>query len=191
MKRRRPDGLLFLFRGNNMLRKMRRERQQLDEDECIKILKRNTHGTLALLTPEGYPYALPISYAFDESEGKLIFHSAKEGHKIDSIRNLDRGSFAVVDQDEVIPEKLTTAYRSVIIFGHIEFVCDEKKKDELLEKLSFRYAPNLPLTIVKDEIERTRKTVSVITLSIDHISGKKGKELMRQSDLPALSDGEI
>lgn len=178
MKRRRPDGLLFLFRGNNMLRKMRRERQQLDEDECVKILKRNTHGALALLTPEGYPYALPISYAFDENERKLIFHSAKEGHKIDSIRNLDRGSFAVVDQDVVIPEKLTTAYRSVIIFGHLEFIYDQKKKDELLEKLSFRYAPDLPVTVVKDEIEKMRKIVSVFTLSIDHISGKKGKELM-------------
>lgn len=85
---------------------MRRNRQQLSDEESISILEKATSGTLALLGDNGYPYAVPISYVY--SEGKLFFHSALSGHKIDAIRNCDKTSFCVVDQDEVIPKKYTT-----------------------------------------------------------------------------------
>ena len=38
---------------------------------------------LALLGDNDYPYAVPISYVYDD--GKVYFHSAKNGHKIDAI----------------------------------------------------------------------------------------------------------
>ena len=66
-------------------RNMRRKRQQLSEEESIGILQQATAGTLALLGDNGYPYALPISYVYDD--GKLYFHSAMSGHKVDTIRN--------------------------------------------------------------------------------------------------------
>ncbi len=73
-------------------REMRRKRQQLTKERCIEILKNATSGTLALLGDNGYPYAVPISFVY--SNGKLFFHSALSGHKIDAIRNHDKASFA-------------------------------------------------------------------------------------------------
>ena len=55
-------------------REMRRKRQLLTEEESISILQNATSGTLALLGDNGYPYAVPMSYVYDN--GKLIFHSA-------------------------------------------------------------------------------------------------------------------
>ena len=68
-------------------RAMRRKRQQLSKEESISILQKSTAGTLALLGDGGYPYAVPISYVY--ADGKLYFHSALSGHKVDAIRNCD------------------------------------------------------------------------------------------------------
>ena len=101
-------------------REMRRKRQQLTKERCIEILKNATSGTLALLGDNGYPYAVPISFVY--SNGKLFFHSALSGHKIDAIRNHDKASFCVTERDDVQPEKFTTFFRSVIAFGKIHII---------------------------------------------------------------------
>ena len=92
-------------------REMRRKRQQLSREESVAILQKSTSGTLALLGDDGYPYAVPMSYVYNE--GKLYFHSALTGHKIDAIRKCDKASFCVIEQDDVQPEKYTTFFRSV------------------------------------------------------------------------------
>lgn len=71
-------------------RPMRRKHQQLSEEECIDILNNATSGTLALLGDGGYPYSLPISFVY--ADGKIFFHSALKGHKIDAIRSCDKAS---------------------------------------------------------------------------------------------------
>ena len=109
-------------------RSMRRKRQQLSEAESIEILRKSTSGTLALLGDNGYPYAVPISYVY--ADGKLYFHSALSGHKVDAIRNCDKASFCVIDKDDVQPEKYTTYFRSVIAFGRIHIIEDDQEKLE-------------------------------------------------------------
>ena len=47
---------------------------------------RCTSGTLALSGDCGYSYSLPIDYVYPE--GRLFFHSALNGYKIDAIRRL-------------------------------------------------------------------------------------------------------
>ena len=121
-------------------RAMRRKRQQLSEEESIEILRKATAGTLALLGDGGYPYAVPISYVY--ANGKLYFHSALSGHKVDAIRNCDKASFCVIAQDEIQPKKYTTYYRSVIAFGRIYIIEDENEKLATARLLGNRYNPN-------------------------------------------------
>ena len=106
-------------------RAMRRKRQQLSEEESIGILQKATAGTLALLGDGGYPYAVPISYVY--ADGKLYFHSALSGHKVDAIKNCDKASFCVIEKDDVQPAKYTTFFRSVIAFGRIHIIEDEQE----------------------------------------------------------------
>ena len=86
-----------------MFRPMRRSRQALGVDACRDVLARGASGVLAVLGDGGWPYAVPLSYAFDGE--KLYFHCAREGHKLDAIRREARASFCVVDRDEVVPEE--------------------------------------------------------------------------------------
>ena len=89
-----------------MFREMRRKLQLLDEKESIALLERGTAGVLALSGDEGYPYAVPISYVYNDS--KIFFHSAVSGHKIDAIKNSDKASFCVIAQDHIVPKEYTT-----------------------------------------------------------------------------------
>ena len=123
-----------------MFPKMRRIRQQLGKQECINILEHGSHGVLAVSGTCGYPYAVPLSYVYEE--GKLFFHCAKAGHKLDAIFRNEKASFCVIGQDKVAPEEYATYFRSVIIFGKIRVLEEEEEKREAIEKLAFRYAPD-------------------------------------------------
>ena len=156
---------------------MRRKRQQLSDEESKEILQNATSGTLALLGDGDYPYAVPISYVF--SEGKLYFHSALSGHKVDAIRGCDRASFCVVAQDDVKPELYTTFFRSVIAFGRIYIVDDEAEKLAAARLLGNRYNPHQDEALQK-ELENGLARMLVIRLDIEHLTGKESIELVGQ-----------
>lgn len=161
-------------------REMRRKRQQLSEEESVGILQRATAGTLALLGDDDYPYAVPISYVYHE--GKLFFHSALTGHKIDAIRKCDKASFCVIDRDDIQPEKYTTFFRSVIAFGRIHIIEDEMEKLETARMLGNRYHPNDDEALQK-EIENGLSRMLAIRFDIEHLTGKEAIELMRQREM--------
>ena len=75
-----------------MFRKMRRFRQQVSEEECIRVVKSQARGVLSMMGEDGYPYGIPMDHWYCESDGKIYFHGAKEGHKIDALKNCDKVS---------------------------------------------------------------------------------------------------
>jgi hypothetical protein len=157
-------------------RKMRRFAQQLSEEECISILQRNTNGILAVQGDGGYPYAVPLSYAF--CDGKIYFHSALQGHKIDALRAEEKCSFCVVDKDQIVPEEFTTYFRSVIIFGKAHII---EEKDEMLKALNLladKYSPEQTVEQRHAEISHGIGRVAIIVLTIEHMTGKQARELM-------------
>ena len=158
-------------------RAMRRKRQQLSEEESVAILKKATAGTLALLGDNDYPYAVPLSYVYHE--GRVYFHSALDGHKVDAIRKCDKASFCVIEQDDVQPEKYTTFFRSVIAFGRIHIIEDEHEKLETARMLGNRYNPNHDEALQK-EIEGGLSRMLMIRFDIEYLTGKEAIELVRQ-----------
>lgn len=159
-----------------MFREMRRHKQLLPKETAVEILERNTSGTLALLGDEGYPYALPISYVY--ADGKLYFHSAKTGHKVDAIKSCDKASFSVIDQDQIVPEKYTTYFRSVIAFGKIRLVEDLDEIYRIATVLAMKYSPDFEEGI-KAEIDSTIKSLAIIELDIEHMTAKEAIELVK------------
>ena len=116
-----------------MFRDMRRKNQLLPQEEAEAILRQGTSGVLSLLGDGGYPYGVPLSYVYHN--GKLYFHCAKAGHKLDAIRREGKCSFCVIDQDQVVAEKYTTLFRSVIAFGQVRVLEDDGEKRAALEAL--------------------------------------------------------
>ena len=124
-----------------MFREMKRKERQLSAELTEKILNKCTSGVLSVIGDDGYPYGVPVSYAY--SDGKIFFHCAKEGHKVDAIKNKPKVSFTVIAQDDVIPEKYGTDFASVIAFGKASFVEDPEEMLQshipIIEKYSNEY----------------------------------------------------
>lgn len=169
-----------------MFRKMRRLKQKLSPEDCRAVLGRGTSGVLALSGDGGYPYAVPISYVYDPAEGKLYFHSAKSGHKVDAIRRDARASFCVIDQDHVVPEEYTTYFRSVIVFGTLRILEEDGEKRAAIEKLALKYAPGDSAQNRAQAIDREWAPLCMLEMTVEHLSGKEAIELVRQR---AAADG--
>lgn len=158
-----------------MFRPMRRFKQQLSNEECEEILNNCTSGVLAVIGDNGYPYAVPLSYVY--LNNKIYFHCAKEGHKVDAINNNDKVSFCVVSKDEVVPEELTTYFKSVIIFGKAKKLDGEELRNAAIQ-LGLKYYNNKDA--VNKEVEKAFERMACYEIAIKYITGKQAKELMNK-----------
>lgn len=158
-----------------MFRDMRRKKQLLSDAETIEILETCTSGVLAVSGDNDYPYTVPLSYAY--KDGKLFFHFARTGHKIDAIKRKNKVSFCVIEKDEVIQRTFTSHFRSVIIFGRIKILTEDNEKKYALECLVEKYSPDF-IEDGQKEIEREWSRVCVAELKIEHMTGKAAIEIV-------------
>lgn len=158
-----------------MYREMRRKKQLLLKEETIKILKSCTAGVLGLCGHNEYPYTVPLSYILKDD--KLYFHCAKEGHKIDCIKNNDKVSFCVIEKDEVIQETFTTHFRSAIVFGKARTVDNDNEKIAVMMLLAEKYSPDF-LKDAPAAIEKELKNLCVVEIRIEHMTGKAAIEIV-------------
>lgn len=159
-----------------MFREMRRIKQQLTEEESREILKTGETGILGLLGDEGYPYTVPVNYVY--AGGKIYIHGAKTGHKVDAVRQCEKVSFCVIAQDDVIPERLSTDFRSVILFGRIRILETEEEIFRAAELLGTKYNPDKER--VDQEIQRDWNGLCCMEITVEHLTGKESKNLMMQ-----------
>ena len=154
---------------------MRRFRQELSENESLEILKKGKVAVMAVDGDDDYPYAVPLNYVFHNRY--IYVHSASQGHKIDALKRNPKCSLCVVDKDDIIPEKFTSYFRSVIAFGKAEFITSEDTKITALHLLCDKYSPGLNPS---EEINKSLRQVTVIRIRLERITGKEAIELVRR-----------
>lgn len=157
-----------------MFPSMRRSKQAMSQEEIKDVLDRGTSGVLSLLGEEGYPYGVPMNYVF--LGDRILFHSAKKGHKIQAMERCNKASFCVIDQDEIIPQEYTSYFRSVIVFGRLHFLQGDAMR-EAIDLLAAKFRPGYEKERQK-AIEKDYSALCMFELRIDYLSGKKAKELL-------------
>ena len=158
-----------------MFREMSRKKQLLSEEETAAVMERCSNGVLACFGDNGYPYAVPLNYVY--YNGKIYFHSAKVGHKIDAIRRNPRVSFAVVDEDTIVSEEYTSYFRSVIAFGEAR-IAEGEERLKAFEALVKKYAGDQPEEARQRVINECDKSY-IIAIDIHRLTGKEAIEYVR------------
>ena len=160
-----------------MFREMRRKRQLLPETETIAMLQSCTSGVLAVQGDDDYPYAVPLSFAYEG--GRLFFHCATAGHKLDAVERNEKASFCVIAADDVVQSTFTTHYRSAVVFGRARVVTEDGEKRHALECLARKYSPDY-LEGMDAEIEGEWQRLCVLELAIEHMTGKAALTIVKE-----------
>ncbi len=153
---------------------MRRFKQQLPEAEALEVLANAKRGVLSMTGDDGWPYGVWLNPHYREADGRIYFHGAKEGHKIDALRNDCRVSFTVIDDGVRDEGGWAYTFRSVVVFGRIEFVTDHHFALELCRELARRFNPSEE--DIEREIQSAGARVQVLCLVPEHITGKRVHE---------------
>lgn len=141
-------------------------------EDTATVMNRCSNGTLACMGDDEYPYSVPLSYVY--YNGKIYFHSAKAGHKIDAILKNPKVSFSVIDEDTIVSEEYTTYFRSAIAFGKARIVTGDEWMDafrELVEK----YSGDQPKEAKHREIAGCTQS-HIVAIDVEHITGKEAIE---------------
>ena len=151
-----------------MFRDLTRKKQQLTDEECKEILNQELRGVLAVNGDDGYPYALPINYYYDEKNNKIYFHSGKTGHKIESIVKSDKVSFCVYDKGYHKDGHWSLNIKSVIVFGRLRVA--EEWNDDLMVEFCKRFTNDEEY--IRNEIKNFKDNTAMLVLDIEHMTGK-------------------
>ncbi|MCL5960750.1 MAG: pyridoxamine 5'-phosphate oxidase family protein [Chloroflexi bacterium] len=159
----------------NLAKTMRRKHQQVGDKTVLeRWLDEATVGRLATVDEHGYPVIVPVNFAY--VDGKIVFHSAREGEKLDNIRRDGKVGFEIDRVFAIVPPLVRGCqthcfYQSIVIRGRariLDDVKDMEAKERALVLLVRKYSPDfadVPLTDVDK--------ASVAEIAIEHISGKE------------------
>lgn len=155
-----------------MFKEMRRKSKETSEEEALNILEKADSGVFSSISKNGYPYGVPVNYVYLNEA--IYIHGAKEGHRLENIRENSKSSFTVVSYEEVIPSNFETFYDSVVVFGKAFEVIDEEEKTQALLKFMDKYSIDF-LEKGKIYIEKSKDHTSLIKIEIIHMTGKHGR----------------
>lgn len=157
-----------------MFRSMRRKQKEISAEAAKQLLSTVRRGVLAVNGDDGYPYAVPVNFLYEEEENKIYFHGARAGHKMDSIKACDKVCFTVYGNERVEEEDWAPFVQSAVVFGRCHPIEDQETALRQVKKMAGKYYPNEEL--VDAEIRSSGKAVQVFEIEIEHLSGKEIQE---------------
>ena len=153
-----------------MFREMRRIKQQISREECIEILKNEPRGVLSMIGDDGYPYGIPMDHLYCEEDGKLYFHGAMTGHKIDAIRANDKVSYCVMDKGYKPEGDWALYIKSVVVFGRAKIIEDRDRVADICGRIAYKYVQDE--AYIRHEVEHAAPRAFCIEIIPEHMTGK-------------------
>ena len=154
-----------------MFRKIRKIKNEIDNDAVDSLLRSCRRGVLSMNGEDGYPYAIPVNYYYDEANQKIYFHGAKAGYKVDCLNSCDKVCFTVFGNESIKDLEWAPYVQSVVVFGRCHLVDTD---NEVLKTFMMKYYPSVDL--VDKVIEEDSKFVQMYEINIEHKSGKQVQE---------------
>ncbi len=146
----------------------RKDKAIIDRGELEEIIDKAAVCRIAYVR-DGTAHIVPVHFGYEDN--CLYFHSATEGHKIDSLKINNRVCFEMETDVELIEAsvacKWTTKYRSVIGHGRVAFIEGTEAKRKALNIITRHYRCG------QDYSAAGLDKVIIVKLEIDTLTGKK------------------
>lgn len=153
---------------------MRRHKKAIKDPAAVKeLLDAAQVGRLGTVRADGSPMIKPLNFVYEA--GRIYFHTALAGEKMEDIR---RDSRVVFEVDRPItyvrggpnPCSAKYLYRSVIMKGRASVCDDREEKVRALNCLMKKYQPEGGYG---DFLEEKLAITGVVKIDIDEITGKE------------------
>lgn len=148
---------------------VRRQDRLLQHDSACLLLRKGEYGVLSMVDG-GVPYAVPVSYVWD-GQSSVYVHCAPEGRKLRCLSADGSVSFCVVGATQVVPEKFTTLYESIVAACRATVVADEEERRRAVRLILDKYSPDCA-DIGMKYAEKSLRRTTIVRLDIVEWSGK-------------------
>ena len=149
--------------------RVRRQDCLLDEARAREILASAEYGVLSMVDLEGKPYGIPVNFVWEDDCAYI--HCATEGKKLDILECNEDISFCVVGKVNLLPDKFTTEYESLVLTGSATIITSDEERMHALELLLEKLSPEhkaIGMQYAKKSFYRT----DIIRLDFTTFSGK-------------------
>lgn len=154
-----------------MRKPMRKADCQVDREGAMKILEQCEYLSIAMLNEDGSPYNVVVNSIYDQ--GKIYFHSANEGQKLDCIRHDPRVCITGFSGATTDSPNATTRYASVVVYGKASILEDKERKIQLIRKKSVEH--NVTEEKILSNLETYFDLMTIVEIEIEEITGKVNK----------------
>lgn len=148
----------------------RKDREITDRSVIDDIINRAQVCRLAFCN-EDIPYIVPMNFGYRDN--CLYFHCAREGKKLDMLKNNHVVCFEIDIDHEIIkddnPCEWGIKYRSVIGYGKAELIPELNKKKDALDTIMSKYSDITHY----DYPENAVRNIEIIKITIAEVTGKK------------------
>ncbi|GAB4486112.1 MAG: pyridoxamine 5'-phosphate oxidase family protein [Thermodesulfovibrionales bacterium] len=160
---------------------MRRKQKEITDRAAVLRLFETCHvGRLGTNGADGYPRVKPLNFAMHS--GKVYFHTALAGEKVEDIRRDNRVCFEIDHPIGLVraknhPCEAEYRYQSVMIRGRAFFVDDPGEKLSALDSLMRKYQPEGGYGEYRED---KLGITGVVRIEIEEMTGKQdlGKDGM-------------
>lgn len=156
---------------------IRRQDRLLDEARAQELLRTTDYGVLSMTDEQGLPYGIPVNYVYD-GDHTIFIHCAPEGKKLRALSAHPEVSFCLVGHVNLLPDKFTTEYESVVLSGRARFDLSPDERRQALHLLVDRLSPEFK-ALGYQYTEKSFHRVQVIRVDFDRYTGKQ-KKMHRQ-----------
>lgn len=157
-----------------MFRPMRRRNRAISDGDAKQLLQQSRRGVLAVNGDDGYPFAIPVNYFYDEAQGKIYFHGAKTGHKVDALKKSDKVCFTVYGNERTEPGDWAPYVQSTVVFGRCRLIEDAVLTETCVRELALKYYPTE--AEVEREMAKSLSAAQLYEITIEHLTGKQIQE---------------
>ncbi len=155
---------------------MRRKNLERREPEFIDDVLQRADDIYVAFSTEDAPYIVPLNFVY--FNGKIYFHTALAGRKLECIKNNPKVGFSTAVDVTIVPEDASTIYKSVIGTGSAHIVEDETEKGLVLDAVAKRYNASCEQPATQNMIAKT----GVVCITIESICGKGKSEPVKLSE---------
>ena len=149
-----------------------RQKIVTQKQELLQIISGSRTCFVAMVDADGNPYNLPFNFGFDEDY--IYLHSGSDGKKMRILASNPNVCIAFSNSEELAYQSANVAcshfmkYRSVLVWGPVEFIEDPEEKMAVLNKFMKHYTGRDDFKYNAPAIQN----VKVYRVSTRNMSGK-------------------